>query len=88
MATVTTAQTKKGTGRGGKLDINIDYVRLIDGEKAAVRAVKDMKGSGHQGAMTGAMVAASLVFFPAAPCACLYTGKTSQFLKAQKSQHL
>jgi hypothetical protein len=33
-ATVTNAQTKRSMGRGGKLDINIDYVRLVDGEKA------------------------------------------------------
>jgi PEGA domain len=75
MATVTTAQTKKNMGRGGKLDINIDYVRLVDSEKAALRAVKDMKGGGHQGAMTGAMVATSLVFFPAAPLFLFMHGK-------------
>ena len=47
MATVTTAQSKRNMGRGGKLDINIDYVKLSDGEKAALRAVKDGKGGGH-----------------------------------------
>jgi len=75
IATVTTAQTKKSMGRGGKLDINIDYVKLVDGEKAALRAVKDMKGGGHQGAMTGAIVATSLVFFPAAPLFLFIHGK-------------
>jgi len=75
IATVTTAQTKKSMGRGGKLDINIDYVKLVDGEKAALRAVKDMKGGGHQGAMTGAIVATSLVFFPAAPLFLFVHGK-------------
>jgi PEGA domain-containing protein len=40
---------------------------LGDGEKAALRAVKDVKGGGHTGAMTGAIVATSIVFFPAAP---------------------
>jgi PEGA domain-containing protein len=75
IATVTTAQTKKSMGRGGKIDINIDYVKLVDGEKAALRAVKDMKGGGHQGAMTGAMVATSLVFFPAAPLFLFIHGK-------------
>jgi PEGA domain len=75
MASVTTAQTKKNMGRGGKLDINIDYVKLVDGEKASLRAVKDMKGGGHQGAMTGAIVATSLVFFPAAPLFLFVHGK-------------
>lgn len=75
MGTVTAAQSKRNMGRGGKLDINIDYVKLSDGEKAALRAVKDGKGGGHAGAMTGAMVATSLVFFPAAPLFLFMKGK-------------
>ena len=75
IATVTDAHSKKSMGRAGKVDINIDYVRLADGEKAALRAVKDVKGGGHQGAMTGAMVATSLVFFPAAPLFLFMHGK-------------
>jgi hypothetical protein len=74
-ATVTQAQSKRRMGRGGKLDINIDNVRLIDGEKAALRAVKETKGGGHVGAMTGAIVATSLVFFPAAPFFLFMHGK-------------
>jgi hypothetical protein len=34
-ATVTQAQAKRRMARGGKLDINIDYVKLVNGEKAA-----------------------------------------------------
>ena len=56
LGTVTEAQAKRRMGRGGKLDVNIDSVRLADGEKAALRGVKDSKGGGHGGAMTGAMV--------------------------------
>jgi hypothetical protein len=66
-ATVTEAQAKRRMARGGKLDINIDNVKLTSGEKAAPRAVKEMKGGGHTGAMTGGIVATSLVFFPASP---------------------
>ena len=73
--TVTEAQAKRRMGRGGKLDVNIDSVRLVDGEKAALRAVKDTKGGGHVGAMTGAMVATSIVFFPAAPLFLFMHGK-------------
>jgi hypothetical protein len=75
MATVTDAHSKKSMGRAGKIDINIDYVRLADGEKAALKAVQDVKGGGHQGAMTGAMVATSLVFLPAAPLFLFIHGK-------------
>ena len=74
-ATVTEAQSKRRMARGGKLDINIDYVKLLSSEKAALRAVKDMKGGGHTGAMVGGMVATSIVFFPAAPFFLFMHGK-------------
>src|SRR5205814_8267466 len=73
--TVTDAQAKRRMARGGKLDINIDAVRLTDGEKVPLRAVKDMKGGGHTGAMTGAMVGTAIVFFPAAPLFLFMHGK-------------
>ncbi len=73
--TVTEAEPKRRMGRGGKLNVNIDSVRLADGEKVALRAVKDTKGGDHVGAMTGAMVATSIVFFPAAPLFLFMHGK-------------
>ncbi len=74
-ATVTEAEHKRHLGKPGKLDINIDKVRLADGEKALLRAVKDVQGGGHTGAMTGAIVATSLVLWPAAPFFLLMHGK-------------
>jgi hypothetical protein len=74
-ATVTAAQAKRRMARGGKLDINIDYVKLLSSDKAALRAVKDMSGGGHTGAMVGGMVATSIVFFPAAPFFLFMHGK-------------
>jgi hypothetical protein len=74
-ATVTDAEHKKRMGRAGKLDLNVDKVRLADGEKALLRAVKDAKGGGHTGAMVGAMVATSIVIWPAAPLFLLMHGK-------------
>jgi hypothetical protein len=73
--TITQAQAKRRMGRGGKLDLNIDKVRLADGEKAMLRAVREGKGGGHAGAMTGAIVATSLVIWPAAPLFLLMHGK-------------
>ena len=67
IATVTEAHPKRRMGRAGRLNINIDYVRLANGEKVLLRAVKGGSGGNHIAAMTGAMVATSLVFFPAAP---------------------
>src|SRR6516165_2950346 len=75
LATVTEAQAKRRMARGGKLDVNIDDVRLADGEKAPLRAVKEVKGGGHTGAMTGAMVGTAIVFFPAAPLFLFMHGK-------------
>jgi len=75
LGTVTDVQAKRRMARGGKLDVNIDTVRLANGQKAALRAVKNGKGGGHTGAMTGAIVATSLVLWPAAPLFLLMHGK-------------
>lgn len=75
LATVTDAESKKRMGRGGKLDVNIDSTRLTDGDKVQLRASKNTKGGGHTGAMTGAIVATSLIFFPAAPLFLFMHGK-------------
>lgn len=74
-ATVTEAQPKRRMARGGKLGVNIDFVRLADEEKAALRAVQEVKGGGHTGAMTGGIVATAIVFFPAAPFFLFMHGK-------------
>lgn len=73
--TVTEAEPKRRMGRGGKLNVNIDDVKLASGEKVPLRAVKEGKGGGHVGAMTGAMVATAIVFFPAAPLFLFMKGK-------------
>src|SRR5712664_873122 len=74
-ATITEAQHKRRMARGGKLNVNIDDVRLADGEKVPLRAVKETKGGGHTGAMTGAIVGTAIVFFPAAPLFLFMHGK-------------
>jgi len=73
--TVTEAEPKRRMARGGKLDINIDAVRLADSEKAALRAVKEVKGGGHTGGMTAGIVATSLIVWPAAPFFLFMHGK-------------
>ena len=72
---VTEAVPKRRMARGGKLEIVLDSVRMVDGEKVALRAVKDAKGGGHTGAMTIGIVAGALVFLPAAPLFLLMHGK-------------
>ena len=75
LATVTEANAKKSMGRQGKLNLTIDSARLADGEKVQLRATQNSNGGGHVGAMTGAMVATSIVFFPAAPLFLFMKGK-------------
>src|SRR5262249_49184084 len=75
LSTVTEAQPKRRMGRGGKLNVNIDAVRLVSGEKVALRAVKESEGGGHEGALTGAIIGPDIVFFPAAPLFLLMHGK-------------
>jgi len=75
IATVTEANPKRRMGRAGKLHMNIDYVRLASGEKVPLRAVKGGSGGNHIAAMTGAMVATGIVFFPAAPLFLFMHGK-------------
>jgi len=58
--TVTLAQPKRRMGREGKLEMTLDYVRLVDNEKAALTATAGGKGGSHVGAMTGAMVATAI----------------------------
>src|SRR5712692_8164633 len=73
--TVTEAQPKRRMARGGKLEINIDYVKLASSEKATLRAVKGGKGGGHTGVMTAGIVGAGILFFPAAPFFLFMHGK-------------
>lgn len=75
IGTVTEAHTKKSFGRSGKLNVNIDFVRLSNGDKVALRAVKGGSGGSHTGAMTGAVIATAIVFFPAAPLFFFIKGK-------------
>jgi hydrogenase maturation factor len=75
IATVTEAKPKARMGKAGKLNMNIDYVQLVSGDKVSLRATKGGKGGSHTGAMTGAIVATSIVFFPAAPFFLFMHGK-------------
>jgi PEGA domain len=75
LATITSAEPKRTMGRAGKLDVNIDSIRLVDGEKATLAATQNAKGGGHTGAMTAGMVGTAIVFFPAAPLLLFIHGK-------------
>jgi hypothetical protein len=73
---ITDAEHKKWAGRGGKLNLALQYVRLDDGTKVNLRAESDNNGGGHVGAMTAGMVATvALSFGAAAPLFLFVHGK-------------
>ena len=72
---VTTVVPKRRMGRAGKLDMSIEYVRLPSGEKLPLSGSPEKSGKGHQGRMTGAMVATGIIIWPAAPFFLLMHGK-------------
>jgi len=74
VGTVTEAQSKRRLGRAGKLEIVLDYVRLADNRKAAIRAVKGAKGDSHVAGMAAGIVATGVLFFPVAPLFLLVKG--------------
>ncbi len=81
IGTVTQAQHKRRMARGGKLDVTLDFVRLPNSDKAAIRGVRETSGGGHTGAMTGAMVATAIVAWPAAPFFLFMHGKDTTIPK-------
>ncbi|HVB58989.1 MAG TPA: hypothetical protein VNE63_21490 [Candidatus Acidoferrales bacterium] len=74
MGTVVNAHHKRRMGRAGKLDIALQYASTADGEKIPLRGSKEAKGGNHAGAITGGIVATSIVFFPAAPLFLMMKG--------------
>ena len=75
LGTVTIAKPRGRAGRGGKLSIAIDSVRLNSGEKVLLRAIRENNGESSTGTMTGAIVATSILFFPVAPLFLFMRGK-------------
>ncbi|HZQ55490.1 MAG TPA: hypothetical protein VFB14_25050 [Bryobacteraceae bacterium] len=75
IGTITDAEHKKRVARGGKVNVTIDFARLVNGDKVALRAVKEASGGGHTGGMTAGMVATAVVFWPAAPFFLFMHGK-------------
>jgi hypothetical protein len=60
LGTINEHEGKKWAGRGGKLDVTLNYVRLADGERDDLAATTGGKGNGHTGAMIGAMAATAI----------------------------
>lgn len=81
--TVTEAEGKKSMGRGGKLAIQIDYVKAVDGSKVPLRANSVSQGKGRGAAVGVATTASVLFFWPAAPFFLLMKGKNVEIPRGQ-----
>jgi hypothetical protein len=76
IGSITEAEHKRRMGRGGKLNFVLEYVRLEDGTKVALRAERNTSGGGHVGAMSAGIVASlALGFGLPAPLFLLMHGK-------------
>src|SRR2546430_6845346 len=73
--TILNAKPKRRLGRAGQLDVRIDEVRLVDGERVALPASQEPKGKGRSGVMTGGIIATGVLFFPVAPLFLFMHGK-------------
>jgi hypothetical protein len=73
---VVAAEHKRTMGRGGKIDISADSIKLFNSQAIALRAVQHARGGGQGLNMTGGMLAAaSLTLGLGAPFALLMHGK-------------
>ncbi|MBI4853817.1 MAG: PEGA domain-containing protein [Acidobacteria bacterium] len=85
LGTITLAEPKKSLGRAGKLNLRLEYVKAVDGNKIPIRATSVNQGNG-KGVATGIAVGVSaLVFFPAAPAFLLIKGKD---ITVPRGQHV
>ena len=83
IGTVTEARPRRRMARGGKLSLNINYLRLPSGARLPLRGVQDLNGGSRTGLMVTGMVA-SVLFFPAAPLFLLVQGKNITIPKGQE----
>jgi hypothetical protein len=73
--TITIVKPKRKLGRPGKLEVTIDKVRLADGEKAPLIAIRGENGDSHQGQMATGIAVSGVFAWPAAPLFLLIHGK-------------
>jgi hypothetical protein len=73
--TVTDVERRGRMGHGGRLELNVESVRLPDGEKVPLRGGKTEDAGDHIGNTTNSVAATSLMFWPAAPVLLMTHGK-------------
>jgi len=80
--TIVEAEGKKFMGRAGKLALQIDYVKAVDGTKIPLRSSNTTSQGKGKGVATGVAIGATALFFwPAAPFFLLMKGKQAEIPK-------
>lgn len=74
LATITAAQRKRRMGRAGNLALDLESVRLADGETAPLRSTQMAEGEGNGEGVAAGAVVTGLLFWPAAPAFLLMHG--------------
>jgi len=80
-ATITAVHKKRRMGRGGKLRLRLDFIRLRTGQTVALRSEKEVRGEGHKTVMATGMAVTALAFYPAAPALLFVRGQESVLLQ-------
>lgn len=79
---ITGVKGRRLLGMGGQVNLKLDSVVLVNGDRVGLRASKEVKGGSRTRLMIGAMIVTGLVFLPATPVFLLTRGHHSTVMKS------
>ena len=79
---ITQVKRKRFLGIGGNVRLQLDSVKLANGDSVNLQASLDVKGRSRTKLMAAAMLATGLIFLPAAPVFLLTRGHDSTVVKS------
>ncbi len=79
---ITGVKGRRLLGMGGQVNLKLDSVALVNGDRVGLRASKEVKGGSRTKLMVGAMIVTGLVFLPATPVFLLTRGHNSTVMKS------
>ncbi len=79
---LTRVHGRRVLGMGGKLVLTVDSVALANGDRVALHASKELKGTSHTWRMAAGVAITSIFYFPVAPVFLLTRGDNCTALKS------
>ena len=79
---ITKVKGRRLLARGGQIWLQLDSVKLANGDQVHLRASRKVTGASRTVLMLGGMIASALIFLPAAPVFLLTRGHDSILLKS------